>query len=100
MSEEYSVGYEEGYQAGWNAAIDAYTTPQPVSQEPFGWYSDKGGFNECGEGIPLYTAPQPVNEVELTDDEVWKIYGITGLGNGMALRFARAIEAKLKEKNT
>ena len=27
MSEEYSVGYEEGYQAGWNAAIDADTAP-------------------------------------------------------------------------
>ena len=178
MSEEYSVGYEEGYQAGWNAAIDAYTTPQPVSQEPVAGYDitqreDGEGFvvptdevyglvccdcglvhdvvwsydkdtNELGMAAkrndeatkqrraeqteqepvawhepnaygnvtvyekwakengwqPLYTAPPKREWVDLTDDEVWKIYGITGLGNGMALRFARAIEAKLKEKNT
>ena len=29
MNEEYSVGYSEGYQAGWNAAIE--TTP-PAAQ--------------------------------------------------------------------
>jgi len=23
MTEEYSIGYDEGYQAGWNAAIDS-----------------------------------------------------------------------------
>ena len=43
-------------------AVECQTGEQPVSQEPFGWYSDKGGFNECGEGQPLYAAPQPVKE--------------------------------------
>ena len=41
-------------------ADECRTGEQPVSQDPFGWYSDKGGFNECGEGQPLYTAPQTV----------------------------------------
>lgn len=27
MTEERSIGYEEGYQAGWNAALDAKATP-------------------------------------------------------------------------
>ena len=31
---------------------------------------------------------------ELSDEEIWKIYNITGLGKGMAVRFARAIEER------
>ena len=73
MSEEYSVGYEEGYQAGWNAAIDAYTTPQPVSQEPvavveitYGREPEcyvTGNVDDLPEGVfKLYTAPQPVSQ--------------------------------------
>ena len=30
----------------------------------------------------------------LSDEEIWKIYNITGLGKGMAVRFARAIEER------
>jgi hypothetical protein len=30
MSEEYSVGYSEGYQAGWNDAVDATPPAQPA----------------------------------------------------------------------
>ena len=32
-TEQYSIGYEEGYQAGWNAAMDA----KPAQQEPVAW---------------------------------------------------------------
>ena len=75
MSEEYSVGYEEGYQAGWNAAIDAYT------------------------------APQPVKEVELTDADVealfWKWKSTTEYPVPLFefRDIARAVIAAYKEKN-
>ncbi len=32
-TEQYSIGYDEGYQAGWNAAMDA----KPAQQEPVAW---------------------------------------------------------------
>lgn len=32
-TEEYCVGYDEGYQAGWNAAID-FTPPSKPDREP------------------------------------------------------------------
>lgn len=36
---------------------------EQAEQEPVGWYSHKGGFNECGEGQPLYAAPiEPVKQ--------------------------------------
>jgi len=37
----------------------------------------------------LWEAPKP-----LSDEEIWKIYNITGLGKGMAVRFARAVEER------
>lgn len=37
----------------------------------------------------LWQAPKP-----LSDEEIWKIYNITGLGKGMAVRFARAVEER------
>ena len=33
----------------------------------------------------------------LSDDEIWKIYNITGLGKGMAVRFAKAILERAKK---
>jgi hypothetical protein len=60
-TEEYQVGYEAGYQDGWNAA-----------QKPF---------------------------VGLTDDEITDIWAET-TPYYHEDDFARAIEAKLKEKNT
>ena len=71
--------------------------PEP---EPVAWMHDSHvGFN-----VPLYTAlPQrdetPAKAVEwqgLTDGEIEKLY----LGSFDEGQFARAIEAKLKEKNT
>ena len=52
---------------------------------------------EIYKTVPLYTslvfctAPQTK---PLNDEEIWKIYNITGLGKGMAVRFARAIEER------
>ena len=45
---------------------------------------------------PLYTSP-PAQRKPLTDEEIWQLVDGT---NGSVTAFARAIEAKLKEKNT
>ena len=79
---------------------------EQAEQEPVAWHEPNAYGNvtvyekwakENG-WQPLYTAPPKREWVDLTDDEVWKIYGITGLGNGMALRFARAVIAAHKAK--
>jgi hypothetical protein len=51
---------------------------------------------------PLYTAPSKREWVGLTDDEIKKLYLSFVLTNNHSepSRFVRAIEAKLKEKNT
>ena len=33
MSEEYSVGYEEGYQAGWNEAVEQPVLTKDLTDE-------------------------------------------------------------------
>ena len=66
------------------------------NNKPVAWMDSLGNLTKqnLGDFIPLYTHPVK----ELTDEEIWKIYNITGLGNGMALRFARAILRKAQEK--
>ena len=71
----------------------------PVEQEPVAWMSDCDvGFKKSEFGtypcVPLYTHPK--QWVGLTDDEIDDTIGETG----RLTDFARAIEAKLKEKNT
>ena len=64
----------------WNedmpSAVILFTEP-----DKYEWQSIK----------PLYTTPQTK---PLSDEEIWKIYSVTGLGKGMAVRFARAIEKR------
>ena len=48
--------------------------------------------------IPLYTRPKEWQG--LSDDEIFKIEGLDCVDEEYIKRFARAIEAKLKEKNT
>ena len=63
-------------------------------RKPVAWTDGRFNLSFDKTGIcdiPLYTTPQTK---PLSDEEIWKIYGITGLGNGMALRFARAIEER------
>ncbi len=60
---------------------------------------------ECGFDWkdPLYTHPQPKRElVGLTEDEIALLCGecAASAHNWNDISFARAIEAKLKEKNT
>ena len=99
-----AVELGKAYERGWNAAL--------AQQEPVAWLS-----TDCiGERYlcftkpkdndpvqPLYTAPPRKQWVGLTDEEIQKVvskkwwdwedlFDIEG--------FSRAIEAKLKEKNT
>ncbi len=86
--------------------VDAVSTSQePVDEtakgehEPVAWMWKDGSLTSDpdeadGTWTKLYTAPPKREWVGLTDEEVWDLY--TDRGNV----FARAIEAKLKEKNT
>jgi hypothetical protein len=49
--------------------------------------------------IPLYTAPPKREWVGLTDEEIWSNGSRLSLSERGIREFARAIEAKLKEKN-
>ena len=98
----------KAYERGWNAAL--------AQQEPVAWLS-----TDCiGESYlcftkpkdndpvqPLYTAPPKREWVGLTDEELAEIDGVVMkyIGTGEYVidgeyEFARAIETKLREKNT
>ena len=73
-------------------------------QEPVAWkHPNKEDTKEVDEyrgfkpTIPLYTAPPRREWVGLTDDEIWQEWSSP---KDSAIDFARAIEAKLREKNT
>ena len=86
-----------------------------VEQEPVAWVSDadfvEGQFVEgrarrvwweCNTGVgqPLYTALPKREWVGLTDEEIDYIWGISPGDYEDKFAFPRAIEAKLREKNT
>lgn len=74
--------------------------------EPVAWFDKemnglkwKDGLLNCDfyDSQPFYTAPPKKEWVGLTDEEVWHM---SQFNCGTRGEFARAIEAKLKEKNT
>jgi hypothetical protein len=67
---------------------------EPVLEKPKFWVSTGMGHTK-----PLYTAPPKREWVGLTDEEVMLVMDDVLEGGGW-LDVARAIEAKLKEKNT
>jgi hypothetical protein len=80
---------------------------EPV-QEPFCFFYVENGeeyFAPKGAYVPdnaqpLYTAPPQRTWVGLTDEEIKTICSENGWDSSwQSLRFARAIEAKLKQKN-
>jgi hypothetical protein len=100
-------------QVSYTRALEAYcdTLAQPA-QEPFGhWHWEQpmtkplqgwfvkgpsdGKLNGV-TGVALYTTPQQHPWVGLTNDEI----SATSKGHIVRSTYARAIEAKLKEKNT
>jgi hypothetical protein len=79
--------------------------PEAHKQEPVGYFSvnDYGRWeeNEGTYGEPLYTAPPKREWVGLTDEQIIGLWQDTKEPDGHRIeRFARAIEAKLREKNT
>ena len=92
-----------------NALKEALAQP---TQEPVAWavYYKGGGSKSLHwpenhspngdatkfDAVPLYATPQPRPWVGLTDEEI----SATSKGHIVRNTFARAIEAKLKEKNT
>jgi len=88
---------------------------KPAQQEPVAWMSPHGGFlsanyiNNFASGldkeihnIPLYTSPPAQRTWQgLTDEEIFAVARDHYNPHQRAeISFARAIEAKLKEKNT
>ena len=78
------------------------------AQEPVAWakFSAKGNIIDLlnepdDEYTPLYTTPSQRTWVGLTDEEILLISAECAASHQhMDIQFARAIEAKLKEKNT
>ena len=83
---------------------DLYARLAQPEQEPVAWWHDRGDvvdLNVSGHGTPLYFAPPQREWQWLTDDE-YEVMAEKYVTNCYfdTLKYARAIEAKLKEKNT
>ena len=102
----------DGYELH-GGAITAIKAALEAKDEPVAWmYSPTGAlFDICpndadeGEFLPLYTTPPQRTWVKLTEEEIkpcWYEACQTDLEltSQLVVYFARAIEAKLKEKNT
>lgn len=81
-------------------------------QDPVAWMHKQGNYKEPSlwqlgddeiergwEQYPLYTTPQKREWVELTDEEIEQVCVPLGAAMLSFTEVARAIEAKLKEKN-
>ena len=85
------------YKETFTAIKEALAQPE---QEPVAWMNDTGthiDLNFSGRGTPLYITPPQRTWVGLTDEE---ISAIDWKSDETLHDFARAIEAKLKQKNT
>ena len=97
--------YEAGFWVGQRAAKPAQEEQKPVAHVDHrihGWPDCFVMEADPPHTSPLYTAPQPREWVGLTGEEI----GLLTTGDGWAhletpvlADFARAIEAKLREKN-
>ena len=75
----------------------AWMNPSWIDPDTRGWASDSFESIQIEGWIPLYTAPRQWQG--LTDEDVKSIWRDIDGSEGLLMRFARAIEAKLKEKN-
>ena len=98
-TQEHSMTYEDGFTHGYDAHLADYKE-QPT-QEPVAWMhcvdediTEFNDFQACPKCEPLYTHPKEWQG--LSDDELEELSSEEEL---MFWGFARAIEAKLKEKN-
>jgi hypothetical protein len=74
--------------------------------KPTAWYDPSNGVVSTDRDCPLFTPLGQVwplspkrTWVGLTDDEIWTILQFRGY-NSDTIEIAKAVEAKLKEKNT
>ena len=126
MNEEYSVGYEAGYQDGWNAAVEQ--TVRTKDYNPDVNFNDDGTFSLTlpdGDGLLIIPPQQeptaevsedgyawgkdgilpagtklyaaPVRTKDLTDDEIEEIG--KSYFDEWSFGFARAVIAADREKN-
>ena len=95
-----AVELGQAYERGWNAAL--------AQQEPVAWISEGGDVSRSKRYMdemgfkcnPLYTAPPKKEWVGLTDEEINSVrYSRDWTADWTDTTFARAIEAKLREKN-
>ena len=75
----------------------AWMHPSWIDPDTRGWESDSFNAIPIEGWVPLYTAPRQWQG--LTDEEIKIIWRDIDGSEGMLMRFARAIEAKLREKN-
>ena len=99
---------DEPYAAGTSRkAITAIKEALVQTQEPVAWfryqqgsrvYYDSKKWDDCQ---PLYTSPPQRTQVDLTDEEVFGLFGrFTAMTGKSWLDLYRMTEAKRKEKNT
>lgn len=86
------------------SVTDKLPKPEPVATVIGKFLDRKDELRTCIEpdlplGTTLYTAPQQREWQGLTDEEIWTDGSAMGLSEAGIRKFARAIEAKLKEKN-
>ena len=100
-------GQDEWHQADWLKHLTRTIPPAQPEQEPVGWFgydqvtsiwfeTNKGEDNS----VPLYTSPPQRTWKNLTKTQINAIFCRNALKVDGGQSFARAIEAKLKEKNT
>jgi hypothetical protein len=79
----------------------AWMSPSWIDPDTRGWQSDSFESIPIEGWLPIYTTPPQRTWVGLTDDEILKFRDIVPNTLGYDLiEFARAIEAKLRSKNT
>jgi len=100
----YKIGHMENIITALRQALE-----QPAEQEPLAWYRYETVYEyrnqlarctkDCIGAFPVYTSPQRKPWAGLTQQDIDIAFDDTQEGGGFD-DFARAIEAKLKEKNT
>jgi hypothetical protein len=98
VSGEYPEKYHVKFLEAFAKLVAAKAIAELESQEPVAWMDADGNVSDNNDHkcfpIPLYTTPPQRTWVGLTEDDEIPWDGVD------AKSFAKAIEAKLKEKNT
>ena len=96
----------EAWKVRFKIAEDALAKLNGPEQKPVAWITQNGkGWlrwhkpeDNNTDSVPLYTSPQSKPWVGLSNDEIYDMYN-EPRSDAEMVEFARAIEAKLREKN-